>query len=436
LNSQTTGDDRPARFLWLPPGLRPPVSMSVGQERTLMLVGVAALFAGYDTAIFGLAIPQIQASLGIPEDRVALTVSFFRLASFAAIFLAASADLVGRRRLLLFTIVGQTIATVMTAFSQTYEQFVVLQVITRIFGYAEEMLCLVVIMEEISAKARGWAAGTFGAMSSTGAGIASLVFALVNLLPFGWRAIYVIGAVPLLLVAYLRRRLPETQRFIVREQVIHDMSSRTAQALALVRLLLREYPARIVTLLVAVAALGFAFSPAVVLMSKYLQEVHHYAPGNVTLLYVPGGFIALFLSIIAGRASDRIGRRVVVMTTSIAGALCFGLFYSGLSGWFVPVAWIAAMFGYFTADALLAGLANELVPTAYRATVSGLRYTVQILIGAISLALEGVFYNLLGSHAAAVLAALSVVVVVPFAIFFLPEPSGKTLEEMAPEPVV
>ncbi len=38
---------------------------------------------------------------------------------------------------------------------------------------------------------------------------------------------------------------------------------------------------------------------------------------------------------------------------------------------------------------------SEIVPTAYRATVSGLRYTVGVLSGAVSLALEGVFYDLL-----------------------------------------
>ena len=94
------------------------------QERIFLLVGVAALFAGYDMNVFGFAIPQIQASLHIPENQIGLTVSYFRLAAIVALAISASADLVGRRRLLLFTILGQAIATLATGFSGDYVQFV------------------------------------------------------------------------------------------------------------------------------------------------------------------------------------------------------------------------------------------------------------------------------------------------------------------------
>src|ERR1700753_1278758 len=145
--------------------------------------------------VFGLAIPQNQASLHIPENQIGLTGSYFRLATFAAMLVAASADLVGRRRPLLITITGQGIFHLATAFTGNYEQFVWAHVLTRVFGYAEEMLCFVVIAEEVEAGARGWASGTISAFDYVGAGVASLVFAAVDLLPYGWRAIYVIGAV-------------------------------------------------------------------------------------------------------------------------------------------------------------------------------------------------------------------------------------------------
>lgn len=427
-------DERPARFLWLLPGLRPPVPLTVGQERIFLLVGVAALFAGYDMAIYGLAIPQIQKSLHIPENQVALVVTFFRLASFGAVLLASMADLVGRRRLLLITITGQAIATLATAASQTYEQFILLQMLTRVFGYAEEMICIVVIMEEMLPRARGWAAGTFAAMDNTGAGLASAVFGAVTLLPFGWRAIYVIGALPLFLVAFLRRRLPETRRFALRDETLHTMSSRTAQVLDVLRRLVSEYPGRVAAILLAVAANGFAFSPALVLMSKYLQEVHHYPPWMVPALYIPGGFIAVVLNIIAGRISDRYGRKTVIMVTTVIGGACFGLFYGTHGGWFVPAAWIAAMSGYFAADALLAGFSSEIVPTAYRSTVSGLRYTFGVLGGAVSLALEGFFYDRFGGHGPAVLLGFAAIPIGLLAVLLLPEPSGRTLEEMTAKP--
>ena len=96
------------------------------------------------------------------------------------------------------------------------------------------MLCFVVIAEEVAAASRGWASGALSAMNYTGAGIASLIFAAVNFLPYGWRAIYVIGALPLFLVAYLRRRLPETERFAVQEGLA-STPSKFAETLGLLR---------------------------------------------------------------------------------------------------------------------------------------------------------------------------------------------------------
>jgi putative MFS transporter len=373
-------------------------------------------------------------SLHIPEDQLALTVSYFRIAAVAALFIAASADVVGRRRLLLITITGQAFATLATSFAESYTQFVWLQIVTRVFGYAEEMLCFVVIVEEVEAGVRGWANGTLAAMDSTGTGIASLVFALVNFLPFGWRAIYVIGAMPLFLVAFLRRRLPETKRFEVRKDEVTALASRAGQAIDLLKRLVGEYPGRLAAILIAVAGFGFAAGSATVLLSKFLQQTHHYSPGEVTALFVPGGFVALALNILAGRLSDRIGRKPVLIATVLIMGASFAAFYSGAGGWVPPVSWIIAIFGYFTSDALMTGYAIELVPTAYRATVSGLRYVTAMLSGALSLALEGRFYDYFHAHGPAISVSLGTLAITVVAVLFLPEPAGRALEEISGGP--
>jgi MFS family permease len=422
-------DTAPAGFYWLPPGLRPKAAMTWRQERVFLLVGVAALFAGYDLNVYGLAIPQIQASFHIPEDQVALIVAYFRLAALFAMLVSASADIVGRRRLLLITILGQAVATLATAFTGSYAEFVGAQFATRLFGYAEEMLCFVVIAEEVAAAARGWATGGLSAMYYTGAGLASLIFAAVNLLPFGWRAIYVIGALPLFLIAYLRRRLPETRRFAAQSD-FQKTRSRLADALSLARDLIRQYPGRVATILIAVAGFGFGVSSASVLSAKYLQSAHGYTPGQITMLFIPGGLIGLVLTILTGRLSDLIGRRPVTMAIVSLAGLAFALFYARVPDALLPPLWVLSFFGFFAGDALLAGYALEIVPTHYRATVSGLRYLVEILAGALALVLEGRLYDLFQSHGPAIQLLLVSVPITLAAILFLPEPAGKSLEEM------
>jgi hypothetical protein len=115
---------------------------------------------------------------------------------------------------------------------------------------------------------------------------------------------------------------------------------------------------------------------------------------------------------------------------ALAG-LAFALFYAGLPPILLPPLWVLSFFGFFAGDALLAGFAMEIVPTRYRATVSGLRYLVEILAGAVALALEGRLYDQFRGHGPAIQVLLLSVPIALAAILFLPEPAGKTLEEMA-----
>ena len=420
-------DSSPARVLGL---LHPPAPVDRRTERVLLLVGAAALFAGYDVNIFGLATPQIQHTLAIPENQIGLTLAYFRAAVLVALVIASSADLLGRRRLLLVTIFGQAIFTMLTAFAPDYWSFVAAQTLTRVFGYAEEMLCFVVIAEEITARARGWANSVLVAFYFLGAGVAAAIFGAVNILPYGWRALYFLGALPLFAVAILRRNLPETKRFAAQQQAL-PATTGPKVLLTLLKDMVRQYPVRIIIVLTAAANFGFAAAPATFLAQKYLQDVGHYSPAQVSMLLIPGGLAGLGLAIAAGHLSDRIGRKpMTILTTALCGASFF-LFFGAGPHWALPILWITAFFGYFAADTLIAGFALEIVPTHYRATVGALRYLVQIGAGALALALEGLLYDRFGGHGPALQWLLLSLPVTLIAVLFLPEPAGKKLEDMA-----
>jgi len=72
-----------------------------------------------------------------------------------------------------------------------------------------------------------------------------------------------------------------------------------------------------------------------------------------------------------------------------------------------------------------------LSPILYRATTATLRYTVSTLAGALSLALEGVFYDWFGAHGPAVMLPFVAIPLSLIAILFLPETAQRTLEEIA-----
>ena len=70
-----------------------------------------------------------------------------------------------------------------------------------------------ILVEEVDAGVRGWTVGLLGALSSVGYGLAAGVFALVNVMPYGWRGLYALALIPLVIIIPLRRSLPESHRY-------------------------------------------------------------------------------------------------------------------------------------------------------------------------------------------------------------------------------
>jgi putative MFS transporter len=404
------------------------------QRILLLLVGSSLLINNFDLYIFTLALPQIQASLGIPEDKVGLYTGLIRLGVLAAFPLAFMADVIGRRRLLLITITGCAITTVLSGFVRNSTEYFALQTMARCFAYAEDMLCFVIIAEEIDEKWRGWAFGRLMALGACGNGLAALLYTQVDALPHGWRDFYLISAVGLAGILWARQSLKETQRFETLRQ--HRLSVRRGLAahLAPIGGLLHAYPGRFWAMVGTAAPMSFSLAAALAFLSKYLQETHHYSPGEVGTLMVLGGTVSLIGYFIAGRISDIVGRRTVLAVGILGSTVGLAAFYLVPGGvWLAPI-WIFSIFAFFAAEVTLSALGAELFPTSYRSTASAARSVINVTAGLAGLAAESLLYGMLGSHALAivVLIAVTPLSLIPL-LLFIPETARRTLEDISPE---
>jgi MFS family permease len=413
--------------------LRAP-AISPPQRRVLLALGVANLVDNYDGALLGLALPQIQAGLGISESAIGQVLAVVRLGTIPAVILAVMADHVGRRLLLLITIVAFTVCTFLTALVGNAVEFMTIQFVARTFIAAETILAIVVIAEEFDARHRGWGIGMLGALGAFGFGIASIVFSLVNVLPYGWRALYVIGVVPLLLVAWMLRSLSETRRFAA--QRASAAGGWWRGVLRPLRNLVRMYPGRMVALSAALFPFAFVTETTMFFPSKFLQQVHGYSPGDVAIMYLTVGVLGLLGNIVAGVLGDRFGRRRVLIVGVLANGGAAALFYN-VSGWVVPWLWGIMVMTMTMNVVLFAALGSELFPTSYRSTASGVRSIIATIGAATGLWLEGVLFSHLGSHAAAITVMLVVVPIAPLVIALsLPETANRELEEVSPKEFV
>ena len=411
--------------------VRNPAPLDARQWQLLGLLGLTMLINHYDFALLSLALPQIQAGLAVPEDRIGSVMAIVRMGVVPAILLAFLADRVGRRRLLIATILGFTLCTMATAFARDAAEFTTLQFCARMFIAAEDMLTIVVITEELAAESRGFGIGILAAFGALGFGVAALSLAVIETLPFGWRALYLVGAIPLLWVAWLRRRIPETRRFEAEREARRGEVGLGAMLRPL-RDLVQLYPRRMLALCAAIFPASLVTITAGGFVSKYLQASQGWRPGQVTLLYAVAGFLVFVSTVVSGRLGDRFGRRGVMTTALLLHAAGVACFYNLTGGWIVA-AWVLMMSCGVAMDVLFGALGSELFPTSYRSTASGVRAATGTLGGSAGLWLESWLYPLAGSHSGAITWMLLLTWIAPLVVvLLLPETARRELEEISP----
>ena len=401
------------------------------QRRVFWIASTAGFFDQYDRALLSLALKQIQAGLKIAESHLGAMLSVIRLGYLFALLMTPFADVFGRRRLLLYTVFGYTIFTGLIAIAPNERAFVVFEMVARAFAGAEAAIAMVIVAEEVDAAHRGWAIGLLSAVSNVGYGLAAIVFAFINMIPYGWRGLYAIALLPLVLIIPLRRALPESARF-EKEKLEGLRPVKIWEPLAQ---LYTAYPRRLVMML-SIAFLGsMGGNASGFLFPKFLQEAHHWSPGNVSSLFLFGGALGIMGSIFAGRLSDRYGRRAMGAAFLFMSPLLTIWMYTA-PGWSIVPAWILETFFDIASGTILTAYSAELFPTSYRSTAGSALAVAGTTGGALGLFFEGVLFNLTGSHARAVCYLTIFWIVAPLIMWFFPETSGRELEDISPETTV
>ncbi|MGH9096439.1 MAG: MFS transporter, partial [Acidimicrobiales bacterium] len=291
----------------------------------LGLLGATSFFDGYDRNIVIVALPQLRASFHLSQSRASLWISLLYLGALPALFLARRADIAGRRRLLMFTVSGFTIATAATSVAPTILSFALCQFAAQAFLTAETAVVWTMVAEELPAGARGVGFGWLALLNALGTGLCALIYATA-LSPQGlsWRWLY-IGATPVLIaVIVLRRRLPESRRF--------NVASAAGLANANWRRIVRPPLRRRLALAAAATLLAGLTQQAIVFVVDFMETQRHQSASAANLILVAAGAIALPALLISGALSDRLGRRPVAcgfLVLSVVGPMWLFLFAHG-----------------------------------------------------------------------------------------------------------
>lgn len=174
------------------------------------------LLDGFDTAAIGYIAPSLIKEWGVSKPDLApvLSAALFGLAA-GALLAGPLSDRMGRKILLIASVTIFSVACLASAFSSSLSELTVLRFLTGI-GLGAAMPNAVTLMSEYCPTQRR-AVLTNAMFTGFPLGAAFGGFLAAWMIPqFGWRSVLVLGGiVPLVLVALLLFRLPESARYMV-----------------------------------------------------------------------------------------------------------------------------------------------------------------------------------------------------------------------------
>ncbi len=364
---------------------------------------------------------SIADKVGLSGTSLGVGLALIRLASLGSLPLIGLADRYGRRRSILVVTIGGLALTVASAASPTYWWFVAIFALGRPMLSATNALAEVMAAEETAASNRSAAVALVAAGYGVGAGISAIVHSLGSGV-LGFRGIFALAIVPLLVVVAVSRRIEEPMRFMVAEAA----SDHPTPVLGVV---VRSSRRRVLILGLIVCATSVITGPANSFVFLYAQDVLH-LQGYVTALMVVSAGVTGLLGLLAGRwLADHFGRRPTGMVAMVGVAVAGAFAYSGSRPALV-LGYTLGVFGGSLLAPSLGAMFTELFPTSVRASATGW-ITVAGVLGAVGgLVAFGAVADVGNRFAAAADTTFLPVAAAALLFLLLPETKGKEPEEL------
>ena len=301
----------------------------------------------------------------IPDVAFAITLTLMARPLGAFIF-GLLGDKFGRRVPLMIDIVFYSVMELLTAFAPNFTVFLILRLLFGIGMGGEWGLGASLAMESLPTQTRGLFSGILQQGYAVGYLLAALVYWVV--FPhFGWRGLFVAGALPALLVIYIRAHVPESpvwQRD--RAQCKHPRLRLST--------LLKQHGRLFIYAALLMTAFNYMSHGTQDLYSTYLEEQRGFgvnAKSIISMVYATG---AICGGTVLGFLSQQWGRRRIIILSALCGMLLIPLWIFAPSTALLIAGGFLIQFMVQGAWGVVPVHLNELSPPQFRGTFPGLAY--------------------------------------------------------------
>ncbi|WP_226506839.1 MFS transporter [Pseudomonas sp. MWU16-30317] len=196
-----------------------------------------------------------------------------------------------------------------------------------------------------------------------------------QLISWGWRVPFVIGAMCAVVALYLRRGMEETESFTKTQQ-----SKKKERTITI----LMRHPKELLTVVGLTMGGTLAFYTYTTYMQKYLVNTVGFSKGESTAISAATLFLFMCLQPVIGALSDKIGRRPILIAFGVLGTLFTVPILTTLhaietwwGAFFLIMAALIIVSGYTSINAIVKA---ELFPAQIRALGVGLPYALTVSI--------------------------------------------------------
>ena len=441
-------------------------NFDVWHIKSLLTTGMGVFTDGYDLSSIGIVLTTVLATFGITSKSPDYTLWDSLVAGSALIGAAVGAIIFGllankgRKTFYGIDVALMTVGAVLQAFVATPLELVLVRALLGLGVGADYVLSPMIMGEHSNAKDRGkLIAFGFGMMWGFGATLSAVI--ALGLEAAGvpsnivWRVVLAAGAIPAASVIYLRRKIPETPRYLLRikgdvekfRDVVKTLAKTDVQINGNTKDIntFSDYFARFWKVFISAALLwflfdivaysGILFGPSDIASSVGIHNSAIFQFITEFAFVVPGGIVAIL-------TIDRVGRKPMQILGFIGMAVAL-LMFAALHT-VVPAIIALIMYGMYDffmqagpGSISASGLLGvELAPTKVRGTIQSITVAAGRTGATLTSFVFPYFFHMYGESFAIGFLSTLAFVAAALTYFGVPETKNKPLEVASGEELV